>query len=475
LACFREEENNYPRENPRSINNPRDLAYVIYTSGSTGLPKGVMVSNQALVDYFFGILDRTNLKACRRFGHVSTIAADLGNTIIYTSLLMGGALRVFSAADVMNPERMREADLDCLKIVPSHWKSLQGQHTLFAPTTCLIFGGEQLTADAINLLKANGGRCSVYNHYGPSETTIGKLLKAVDVEAPNAKIPLGTPFGNTRIYILDDRQHLTPVGALGEICIGGDGLARGYLNNPGLTDEKFIADPFRQGERIYRTGDLGRWLPDGNVEFAGRKDDQVKIRGFRIELGEIENTLRHYAGVNSSVVVAREDDKGERRLIAYLVSEAAVPVDDLRAYLSRTLPAYMIPVHYVQLEKMPLTPNGKIDKKILPLPADWRIEKDSGYVGPRNDIEENLVAIWSELLETQIEKIGVKDNFFKLGGHSLAVIRILLRIYEQFDVQVDLSSFFTEPTIEALAIEIENVNWLRESEEQESTPKKLTA
>jgi amino acid adenylation domain-containing protein len=475
LAGFREEAHHHSRENPPSLNTPRDLAYVIYTSGSTGLPKGVMVSHQSLVDYFFGILDRTNLKACRTFGHVSTIAADLGNTIIYTSLLMGGALRVFSAADVMNPESMRNADVDCLKIVPSHWKSLQGQHSLFAPRTCLIFGGEQLTADVLNRLKANGSTCRVYNHYGPSETTIGKLLKAVDAEAPNGPIPLGTPFGNTRVYILDDRQQRAPVGVLGEICIGGDGLARGYLNNPGLTDEKFIADPFKPGERIYRTGDLGRWLPDGNVQFAGRKDDQVKIRGFRIELGEIENTLRHYAGVTASVVVAREDDKGERRLIAYLVSEGAVAVDDLRAHLGRTLPAYMIPAHYVQLEKLPLTANGKIDRKMLPEPADWRIEKGSDYVAPRNDIEEKLVAIWSELLETESEKIGVKDNFFKLGGHSLAAIRIVLRIYEQLDVQVDLSGFFTDPTIEALAVEIENVNWLRDSQEQDATTKKRTA
>jgi amino acid adenylation domain-containing protein len=442
----------YNSVEPVINSTPDNLVYVIYTSGSTGQPKGVMIPDSALADYFYGIIERTNILDCKTFGFVSTISADLGNTVIFPSLLTGGALHIFSATDVMNPEKMKHAALDCLKIVPSHWKALQQEHALFAPAKCLIFGGESLTADVVDLLK--NSHCEIYNHYGPSETTIGKLIKKIN---SRDDISLGTPIGNTQVYILDDRQQLTPMGVTGEICIAGEGLAKGYLNKAVLTAEKFIANPLGNG-LMYRTGDLGRFLPDKSIAFKGRKDDQVKIRGFRIELGEIERALLGYGGIESAVVMVREEEK----MVAYIVHKGNIDVEALRNYLTGKLPAYMVPGYYMQLEKMPLTSNGKIDKRSLPSPG---AERSTPYVAPRNEMEEKMVAIWSDVLEVEQDKIGIRDNFFELGGHSLKAIRIVVRVHEQFDVEIDLTALFNEPTIEALVSEMENLLWLRSSNE----------
>jgi acyl-coenzyme A synthetase/AMP-(fatty) acid ligase/acyl carrier protein len=434
------------------------LAYVIYTSGSTGQPKGVMITNRALVDYVYGILNKTNIRDCKTFGLVSTIAADLGNTVIYPALLTGGALHIFSATDVMNPEAMQQVEIDCLKIVPSHWKALQGSNKLFAPRKSLIFGGEQLTKDVLNIIREYHGTCNVYNHYGPSETTIGKLSRQIDMSVPDPLISLGTPIGNNYVYILNDHLQQVPTGVVGEICIGGDGVAKGYLNKPELTAQKFVADPFKEGSVIYKTGDLGRMLPDNTIAFIGRKDDQVKIRGFRIELGEIENVLMQYEGINAAVVLAREEN-----LTGYLVASEATDIATLKTWLGNKLPAYMIPTHFMQLDKLPLTANGKIDKKSLPALEELNT---STYIAPRNEMEEKLVEIWSEVLEVEKEKIGVKDSFFELGGHSLKAIRIVLKIHEQFGIEIDLTNFFYEPNIEALATEMENILWVNEAGDQ---------
>jgi len=465
LSRFAGQQDAYSRENPAPVNMPDDLAYVIYTSGSTGQPKGVMISHRSLVDYTYGILERTNMRACESFGLVSTIAADLGNTVIYVSLLTGGALHIFSSADVMSAERMAEVQVDCLKIVPSHWQALQKKDKLFAPAKCLVFGGEPLGRELIEEVRSGRGSCRVYNHYGPTETTVGKLVKEINWEGGDYAISLGTPIGNTQVYILDEHQKLAPRGVIGEICIGGEGLARGYLNKPELTGERFVANPFREGTRLYRTGDLGRILPDGGIGFIGRRDDQVKIRGFRIELGEIGNVLGQYEGVVSALVLAREDAMGEKRLVAYLTGREPLEGGAMRTFLSRKLPGYMIPGYYIQLAEMPLTANGKIDRVKLPLPEGWEAAgKGAVYVSPGNETEEKIAGIWSEVLSIPKEQVGVKDNFFDLGGHSLNAIRIVLRIHEQFDIEMDLTGFFAEPTIEALAAEIENVLWLRKSE-----------
>ncbi|MBX3253272.1 MAG: amino acid adenylation domain-containing protein [Chitinophagaceae bacterium] len=438
-----------PSPSPVTKSSVDDLAYVVYTSGSTGQPKGVMINHVSLLDYYYSIMSRTNMGSCKSFGLVSTLAADLGNTVLYPCLLTGGSLRIFSTAEVMNAGLMKDAIVDCLKIVPSHWKALQEKEELFAPAKCLIFGGEQLTDDVIERIRKGKGNCHVYNHYGPSETTIGKLIKRVDVYDLSTRLSLGTPFGNTEIYILSEDGLLQPVGVSGEICIGGKGLARGYLNRPELTEEKFVPNPYRPGERMYRTGDIGRWMADGNIEFLGRRDDQVKIRGYRIELGEIESVVQGYEGISSSVVVVRSNAEGDKELVCYVISSAELKEEELRLYLRDRLPQYMIPLYFVQLESLPLTANGKIDRNRLPAPHE-----SSGveYIAPRTEIEQKLSEIWSEVLGK--ERIGVRDDFFQLGGHSLKATRLASQLYKAFDVKVDFNGLFTHTVLEDQAIMI---------------------
>lgn len=437
---------------PTIICKPQDIAYVVFTSGSTGKPKGVMVTHQSLVDYSFGVSSRTNIRECKTFGLVSTIAADLGNTVIYTSLVQGASLQVFSAADVMSAETMADASIDCLKIVPSHWKALQKKSRLFAPAKCLVFGGEQLTKDVIALLKAGNASCRVFNHYGPSETTIGKLVREIDIQSIDTQISLGKPFGNTTIYITDKQNGISPVGVAGEICIGGDGVAAGYLDNPVLTAEKFIADPFKQVPRIYKTGDVGRWLPDGSIEFLGRTDDQVKIRGFRIEPGEVTNAILSHPDVESAIVLAKSDAGGDKRLIAYVAGSDALNIEAIEIYLKQILPHFMQPAQYIQLDAMPLNANGKIDRKKLPDPSGAGFKNAVEYVAPRNEVEEKLVMMWQEILDKT--NIGIKDNFFTLGGHSLKVVQLISRINSVFLVKIDIQNIFKDPNIESIAEQI---------------------
>jgi amino acid adenylation domain-containing protein len=438
-----------PAEPPCQSIRPEDLGYVVYTSGSTGQPKGVMIDHGALVDYFHGILGRANIRECKSFGLVSTIAADLGYTVIYPALLTGGTLKVFSETDVMDPDAMLGSPVDCLKIVPSHWKALQQAERLFVPAKCLLFGGEKLTRDVIDLIRSKAGTCNVYNHYGPSETTIGKLLYAVDISNESETIPLGTPFGRTYVYILSTHVKPVPVGIAGEICIGGEGIARGYWNRPDLTSERFIADPVRRGKKIYRTGDLGRLLPDGNIEFIGRIDDQVKIRGYRIEPEEIRTHLQNHPKVDSALVMARSGEGGEKELVGYIVSKEGVSDADLRLFLENSLASYMVPAYFVFLDEMPLTPNGKADrKKIAAMDVPER-RKDIAYTAPGTLLEKQLVKIWEEVLGK--ERIGVKDNFFELGGDSLKAIKLAKQITDRTGLVLPIRALLAERTIKNLA------------------------
>lgn len=426
---------------------PGNLAYVVYTSGSTGQPKGVMIQHQSLVDYFFGITARSNISSCKSFGLVSTIAADLGNTVIYSSLLTGGALHVFSANDIMNGERIFETNLDCIKIVPSHWKALQDGRKLYAPDKCLIFGGEQLIEDVLELIKINKASCEVYNHYGPSETTIGKLIHHIDLKTVGGEIPLGKPFCNSRVYILDEQNNLQPIGIAGEICIGGDGVAGGYLHQPDLTTLKFIANPFKPGERMYKTGDIGRWLEDGTIAFLGRKDDQVKIRGYRVEPQEIAHTLHSHPEVDTAVVLGSTSDAAEIELVAYVVCKEVLTKEELQMYVSNILPQYMLPGRYIFLPELPLTPNGKIDRKKVQENA--QTPDDIDYTPPRTEIEKELATIWQQVLGR--EKIGIRDNFFDVGGNSLKMVRMVALINKQYRLNISVVEGFKFPNIQVLS------------------------
>jgi acyl carrier protein len=295
-----------------------------------------------------------------------------------------------------------------------------------------------------------------FNGYGPTECTVGSSWHQVETLREFIKVPIGSPINNVRIYLLDQHLNPVPIGVGGEVHIGGLGQARGYYNRFDLTAEKFIPDPFSRedGGRLYKTGDLARYLPNGNMEFIGRIDQQVKIRGFRIELGEIESILQEYKGIKDAVVILRDDTPGNQRLVAYLINEDGVSIEfvKLRVYLRERLPEFMIPTAFVTLEAFPLTPSGKIDRRALPIPDRDRSDLSSEYIAPRNEIEEKMANICKELLS--LERVGVYDNFFDLGGHSLLATQFVSRLKETFRVDVALRTLFDKPMIAELANEI---------------------
>jgi len=465
-----------PAENPARVNSPEDLVYVIYTSGSTGVPKGVAVRHFNLVNYSHFICGRLQLEKHPEglsFATVSTISADLGNTCIFPSLISGGCLHVIGyemamAANLFAAHAAKHP-IDVLKITPSHLVTLlnaaEGSGVL--PRKYLVLGGE---ASSWHLMKRirESGTCAVINHYGPTEATVGCCSFAVSendvsVWSP-ATVPIGKPIANDQIYIVDSRMQAVPPGVAGELCIGGTGLAKGYLNQPQQTTERFVANPFVKDALVYRTGDLARFLPDGNVEFMGRIDHQVKIRGFRVEPAEIEAVLKQHPAVKQSVIVPYEDKAGDKRLAAYIVSAKKPKSEELRAFLAQQLPEYMVPSAFVVLESLPLTANGKVDMRALPNPEQQPEQVEREFVIARNPEEEKIVAIWTEVLK--VDRVGVTDNFFELGGHSLLATQIISRIRNTFRVQMPLHSFLQTPTVAGLAEKIATCP-AAESEEEE--------
>ncbi|MEG3890348.1 amino acid adenylation domain-containing protein [Microcoleus sp. Z1_A1] len=442
-----------------------NLAYVIYTSGSTGIPKGVAIEHRQLLNYLHSIQEKLNLPADASFATASTFAADLGNTAIFPALCFGGCLHIISQQRATDPEALGEYfcrnSIDCLKIVPSHLAALlnSSQPQSILPGKRLILGGESANWSLIKTLRNLAPSCSVFNHYGPTETTVGVLTYQVEFDKIGCDfdtVPLGLPIANTQIYILDSYLQPVPIGVAGELYIGGENLGRGYLNRPELTAEKFIRNPFdtQAKTRLYKTGDLARYLPDGNIEFIGRIDGQVKIRGFRIELGEIEAVLGQHPDIAQAVVVAREDAPGEKRLAAYLISnqKQAPTHKEFRNFLTSKLPEYMVPSAFVTLKSLPLTSNGKIDRRSLPAPDEMRSELTENFVAPRTNIEEVLAAIWAEVLK--IEKVGIYDNFFELGGHSLLATQVISRVRQAFQVELPLHRLFESATVADFAVAI---------------------
>ncbi|HEY2737315.1 MAG TPA: amino acid adenylation domain-containing protein, partial [Thermoanaerobaculia bacterium] len=447
-------------EGPRAAVTPGHLAYVLFTSGSTGRPKGVMVAHRQLAAYVHGVRECLALPPGASFATVSSFAADLGHTAIFTALLGGGCLHVIARERVADAnafaERMERQPVDVLKIVPSHLTALltaeRPERSL--PRRRLVLGGEPLPWSLVERVRALAPKCRLLNHYGPTETTVGVLAGAVEETGGSGagpSAPLGRPLGLTRVWIVDDQGQLVPAGVPGELCVGGPQVTRGYFGRPDLTAERFIPDPFGggAGERLYRTGDLVRRRPGGPVEFLGRIDRQVKVRGFRIEPGEIEETVVALAGVREAVVVVREDMPGDRRLIAYVAGD--VPVDALHRSLRERLPEHMIPAAFVTLAALPLTPNGKVDRSALPAPELQRREET--YLAPRTPVEEILAGIWAELLG--LEQVGAADHFFDLGGHSLLATRVMSRLQSAFDVEMPLRDLFEAPILVDLAARVE--------------------
>ena len=461
--------------NPGVKVSPQDFVYVIYTSGSTGTPKGVAVRHFNLVNYSAFIASRLKLEEHSEglnFATVSTISADLGNTCIFPSLISGGCLHVIGFETAMSPALfgayVADHPIDVLKITPSHLSSLlNGENgDAVLPRKYLILGGEATRWDLVERIHKSS-KCALLNHYGPTEATVGccTFNADSDVSAWNpATLPIGQPIANDEIYIVDGHMQPVPIGVAGELCIGGAGLALGYLNQPQQTAERFVRNPFSSDPeaRLYRTGDLARFLPDGNIEFMGRIDAQVKIRGFRVEPAEIESVLRRHPGVDEAAIVSYESEPGEKKLAAYVVSRSRTRTEDLRAFLTQELPEHMVPSAFVLVDSLPLTPNGKLDVRALPAPHQQAQIRES--VAPRNADEEKLATIWREVLKR--DAVGVTDNFFELGGHSLLATQIISRIRNTFRVQMPLHSFLQNPTIASLAEQIGSCPAI-ESEQEE--------
>ncbi len=443
-----------------------NLAYVIYTSGSTGQPKGVSVSHGSVVSLFEATESVFDFDKRDVWTLFHSYAFDFSVWEIWGCLLHGGRLVVVPLWVTQSPaefyDLLRKEHVTVLNQTPSAIRQLVDLKQEVRRTAkdlslrLIICGGEALRKELASQLLVWG--VPLWNFYGPTEATVWAAMKRVEsVGSQEGFVPIGRPISNTQIYLLDERLELVPVGVPGELHIGGDGLARGYLNGPKLSVEKFIPHPFNggAGARLYKTGDLARYLPDGDIEFLGRMDHQVKIRGHRIELGEIEAVLAEQPGVREVVVVAREDEPDDKRLVAYLVADQrpAPPSSRLRAFLQEKLPEYMVPDVFMTLAAIPLTPNGKTDRRALPSPGRSRPELDGEFVAPRNPVEEMLVGIWTEVLG--LERVGIHDNFFKLGGHSLKATQVVSRARAAFQVELPLRAFFELPTIADLATRIE--------------------
>lgn len=445
-----------------ALNEPRHLAYIIYTSGSTGQPKGVMVEHGNVVRLFYNDRFQFDFSEVDVWTMFHSQCFDFSVWEIFGALLYGGKLVVVPKETAQYPARFRqllqEQQVTVLNQTPTAFYNLSSAEMQVVTSDLqlryVIFGGEALKPALLKPWKDKYPKTRLINMYGITETTVHVTFKEITLTEIAEKISnLGQPIPTLQVYIMDQYSRLLPRGVLGEICVAGKGVARGYLNRPELTAEKFIANPYITGERLYRSGDLGKLLPNGDIEYLGRIDRQVKIRGFRIELGEIENQLLKYPTLKDTVVVDREDGTGEKLLVAYVVfSETKeVNIADVRKFLAASLPEYMVPALFMPLAALPLTVNGKVDLKALPTPEGQRAIAVE-YVAPANAIEERLALIWSSILG--VEGIGVHDNFFELGGHSLRATTLASKIYDEFNVEITLRQVFRTPTIRELAREI---------------------
>lgn len=438
---------------PLSIETqPVSLAYVLYTSGSTGKPKGVQIEHGNLVNFLASMRKQPGLTADDTLLAVTTLSFDIAGLELYLPLITGAKLVLASQEEAADGHKLlallHESHATVLQATPATWRMLLESGWTGTSTLKALCGGEAMPADlAAQLLP----RCAeLWNMYGPTETTIWSSI--FKVEAPlDSTAPIGHPIDNTALYVLDTEFQPVPIGVAGELYIGGDGVARGYFKRPELTAEKFLADPFRPGKRIYRTGDLSKLLPDGNIQFLGRADFQVKVRGFRIELGEIESVLARHTAIQQTVVIVREDQPGDPRLVAYLVVRPGqnAASSDLRTHLKQSLPDYMVPSSFVTLDALPLTPNGKIDRKALPKPEFTRPELAGEYQSSRTPAEEVIAGIWAEVL--QLDQVGAQDDFFELGGHSLLATQVVSRIRQAFQVELPLRALFEAPSVAGLA------------------------
>ncbi len=427
-----------------------DLAYVIYTSGSTGTPKGVMIPHRALTNFLLSMAREPGLGASDTLLAVTTLSFDIAALELLLPLVVGARVEIVSREVAMDGRRLALAlrGATIMQATPASWRLLLESGWEGSPGLTILCGGESLPRDLARRL-LNKGK-AVWNLYGPTETTVWSTL--AKVEAGPGSVPIGRPIANTRVYVLDGRRNRVPVGVTGELYLGGAGLAKGYHDRPDLTAERFVDDPFTgsRGARMYRTGDLARFRPGGVIECLGRTDGQVKVRGYRVELGDVEAGLSTHPGVSAAAALAADDPAGFKKLVGYIVPKSEVPdAADLRSWLKERLPEYMIPAAFVVLKTMPMTPNGKVDRRALPAPDHAELASATPAVAPRDEVEARLARVWEDVLE--VKPVGVNQSFFDLGGHSLLAIRLLGRIEEEFGRRLALASLFRGPTVEEQA------------------------
>ncbi len=448
-------------ENPACAVKPDNLAYVIYTSGSTGKPKGVQIQHRALVNFLSSMTRSPGMTSDDRLLAITTLSFDIAGLEFYLPLSVGASLELVSREVASDGSRLlsklASSGTTVLQATPATWRMLMEAGWEGSDRLKALCGGEAVSRKLADQLLPNTG--SLWNMYGPTETTIWSTISKV--EPGKGVPPIGRPIANTQIFILDKVLQPVPVGVPGELHIGGESLARGYLKRPELTAEKFISDPFSQHPqaRLYKTGDLARYLPTGDIEFLGRIDHQVKIRGFRIELGEIETALRQHHAVNDTAVVARADATGEQCLVAYFVPirEPVATAGELRSFLKGKLPDYMVPSAFVALKAMPLTPNGKINRRALPAPEQAGLAPKETLAEPRDVLESGLVRIWESVLN--LRPIGIRHNFFELGGHSLMAVKLMHRVEQAFGKNLPIATLFEAPTIEQLSLVLRQKGW----------------
>jgi amino acid adenylation domain-containing protein len=442
-----------------------NIAYVIYTSGSTGTPKGTLIEHRSLVSFVNAAGNEYGIAAADRVLQFASLNFDTSAEEIFPALVTGATVvlrtdsMISSARDFLG--KCAELRISVLDLPTAYWHELTaelGTDHLQLPEALrlVIIGGEKALPERLAAWRQRAsGEVRLLNTYGPTETTI--VATTCDIAntrlETNREVPIGRPLRNTLAYVLDSALRPVPVGIPGELYLGGEGVARGYLNRPDLTAQKFVANPFgdERAPRLYRTGDVVRYQPDGTIEFLGRIDNQVKIRGFRVETGEIEQALRTHEQVSDAIVLVREDEDGDKRLVAYVVSLTPEhpTTTELRDHLIASLPAYMLPTAFVMLENFPLLPNGKIDREALPRPEQNRPSLDVGFQGPRSPLEESIAKTWGEVLK--LDRVGIHDNFFELGGHSLLGAKLISNLKRSLNCELNLIDVFQSPTVERLA------------------------
>lgn len=443
----------HQQNSPQSYITPDNLIYTIYTSGSTGKPKGVQITHRSVLNFLTGMQQHLQLTNLDSLLSVTSLSFDIAVLEIFLPLTLGAKIilvsREVTADGLQLLQQLNNSAATVMQATPVTWQMLLEAGWKGNAQLKILCGGEALPQNLANHLRQRGAE--VWNLYGPTETTVWSTIHRI--EQQEALVSIGRPIANTQIYILDKYLQPVPVGVPGQLYIGGAGLSRGYFHQPKLTTEKFIHNPFSCDfeSRLYKTGDLVRYLSDGNIEYLGRLDHQVKIRGFRIELGEIEALLAQHPNIQQTVVIARVDNPENQRLVAYIVPhpEQTPTTDELRHFLKQKLPEYMVPSAFVLLDTLPLTPNGKIDRRALPAPDSTRLDSENTYVAPRDQLEFQLTKIWEQVLG--IQPIGVRDNFFELGGHSILAVKLFWQIEKTFSKNLPLAILFQSGTVEALA------------------------